>query len=106
MGKTSESALVKSKEVDKLKDAEVKKLQDEMRVPESYIQETERMMMQPEISSKFEELAHLEQLIASEEEEKSDRLKRLESAKAEVEKITRELKHCASESSVDAEIAK
>lgn len=104
--KTSEDALIKCKEVDKLKDDEVKKLQEEMKVPESYIQETERIMMQPEISRKFEEFAHLEQLIASEEEEKSDRLKSLESAKAEVDKITRELKHCVSDSVVDAEIAK
>ena len=37
----------------------------------------------------------------NEEEEKADRVTRLEAAKAEVEKITRELKHCTTDSVLD-----
>merc|ERR1719232_1651781 len=49
---------------------------------------------------------HVEQMISGEEEEKADRVKSLETAKAEVEKIAREMKHCTSDTVLDIEISK
>merc|ERR1712079_729867 len=77
-----------------------------MSVPESVIQSTERSMMEPEVSKKLMELDHVEQLIANEDEEKVERSKRLDAAKAEVEKISRELKYCPSDSVLDIELSK
>ena len=104
--KACEEAISKCIEVDKKKEEEQKLIEDKMAVPESVIQGTERFMMEPEVSKKLMELDHVEQLIANEDEEKVERSKRLDAAKAEVEKISRELKYCPSDSVLDIELSK
>ena len=101
-----EAEITAHKETDKKKDEEEKLLQDQMSVPQACIQETEEMMMQPDVAKKMVELDHAEQMILNEEEEKADRVTRLDAAKAEVEKISRELKHCTTDSVLDIEISK
>ena len=104
--KKCESEITAHKEVDKKKDEEEKKLHLQMLVPQVCIQETETMMMQPDVTKKMFELDHVEQMIQSEKEEETDKARRLEVAKAEVEKIQREQKHCSSDSVLDIEISK
>ena len=104
--KTCEETIEKCKEIDKQKEEQMKMLEEEMSVPEAVIQSTERMMMEPEVVRKMVELEHVEQMISGEEEEKADRVKSLETAKAEVEKIAREMKHCTSDTVLDIEISK
>ena len=99
--KKCESEISAHKEIDKKKDEEEQRLTEQMSAPLAQVQETEAMMMQPEVARKMLELDHVEQMILNEEEEKADRVTRLEAAKAEVEKITRELKHCTTDSVLD-----
>ena len=104
--KKCESEISAHKEIDKKKDEEEQRLTEQMSAPLARVQETEAMMMQPDVARKMLELDHVEQMILNEEEEKADRVTRLEAAKAEVEKITRELKHCTTDSVLDIEISK
>merc|ERR1719233_1640195 len=52
------------------------------------------------------ELEHIEQLMKSEEEDRVDRADNMERTKNEIEKITRELKHCIGDNAIDIEISK
>ena len=104
--KDIEAKIESCKNTDNQKENQVRKLEEAMIFPESVVDTTEKMMLEPEIIKKMMELEHVEQMIAGEEEEKSDRLKNIDLTKAEVEKISRELKHCSSETVLDNEISK
>lgn len=92
--------------IDQEKDVEMAKITEKLSVPEKLIQHTEKIMMEPMINKKMMELEHLEQLIKSEEEDRVDKAQNLEKTKIEIEKITRELKHCSADNAVDIEVSK
>eukprot|EP00092_Neocalanus_flemingeri_P017230 GFUD01018633.1.p1 GENE.GFUD01018633.1~~GFUD01018633.1.p1 ORF type:complete len:1079 (-),score=372.19 GFUD01018633.1:403-3639(-) len=98
--------IVECKKIDAEKDVEMGKITEKLAVPEKLIQYTERIMMEPMVNKKMMELEHLEQLMKSEEEDRVDKAENLDKTKIEIEKLTRELKHCSGDNAIDIEISK
>ena len=104
--KAVEAAISECQQVDRKKETELSKLSEEMSGPEAFLRDYERQMIAPEMSAKLSELEQIEQLMNSEIEDNSDRLKTEEKTRAEISKLNRELKHCSSDSVLEVELTK
>ena len=104
--KAVEAAISECQQVDRKKENELSKLSEEMSGPEAFLRDYERQMIAPEMSAKLSELEQIEQLMNSEIEDNSDRLKTEEKTRAEISKLNRELKHCSSDSVLEVELTK
>merc|ERR1711892_1609515 len=92
--------------IDGEKEVEMARITEKLAEPERLIQHTEKTMMEPMVNKKMMELEHLEQLMKSEEEDRVDTADNMDKTKIEIEKITRELKHCSADNALDIEISK
>jgi len=92
--------------IDTKKDLELSTIKDRQAVPDKIIRQADKTMADNPVSQKMTELTHVEQLIKSAEEDMADRTETIESAKLEIERINRELKHFKPEQEVDKEVAK
>ena len=92
--------------IDTKRDDEISKAKKKLEVPKKTVQSTERRMMEPNVRNTLIEIEHMDQMIKNEEEDKVEKASMLERTKSEIEKITRELKHCSSDNTIDNEITK
>ena len=60
--KALEDAISKCQNVDQEKETELSKLSEEMSEPEAFLKDYEQQMIAPEISVRFSELEHIEQV--------------------------------------------
>ena len=98
--------IIECSKIDEEKDIEMARISQKLVEPEKLIKHIEKNMMEPVVNKKMMELEHIEQLMKSEEEDRVDRADNMERTKNEIEKITRELKHCVSDNAIDIEISK
>merc|ERR1719192_495587 len=100
-------AKVKSLEsVDGEKEGKLAAVASKPVVPEKMGKQQQKLVNDPPVEKKLRELDHLDELLATEEESKQDREKKVAEVRKEIEKLTRELAQQNPEQELELSISK
>ena len=88
------------------KESGMEEIQARLVLPEKAMKHTQKLMADSPVEQKLRDLEHLDELLAGEEENKTERLKNIERVKEEVAKLSRELAHHGPEQELDKELAR